>query len=102
MKLKRTSDIVKKVLTEQPLTRNSDMLLYVTVCQELNPAAINDPFWHVLLNLKQYGLPNTETVRRTRQKVQQCNPELAGNSTVEGFRIMNESEFKAYARKGAV
>jgi hypothetical protein len=78
------------------------MLLYVTVCNELNPAAINGPFWHVLLNLKTFGLPNIETVRRTRQKVQQCNPELAGNDKVEGFRGLNETEFRSYARKGAV
>lgn len=102
MKLQPTSDIVKQILIDQPVTRNSDMLLYVTVCEQINPTAINGPFWHVLLNLKQFGLPNIETVRRTRQKVQQCNPELAGNSTVEGFRTMNENEFRAYARKGIV
>lgn len=102
MKLQRISDIVKKILTEQPPTRNSDMLLYVTVCHELNPSAINGPFWHVLLNLKAFGLPNIETVRRTRQKVQQCNPELAGSDKVEGFRVLNEKEYKSYARKVSV
>jgi hypothetical protein len=96
--IKTTADLVKDVLEHVPNARNSDMLLYVKVCEKVNSEALNEPFWYVLMNLKDYNLPNMETVRRTRQKIQAEYPELAADSTVQGKRLLNEEVFRDFAR----
>lgn len=96
--LQTTQDIVKEILETNELARNSDMALYVKVCEKVNPAVLSKPFWVVLVSLKEYNLPNIETVRRTRQKLQAAYPELSGNANVEGQRTLNEEAFRNYAR----
>ena len=96
--LKNTTKLVEDLLTTQPATRNSDDILYISVCRRINPIAINLSFADVLLKRKEWGLPAFESVRRTRQKLQAENPNLAGNSTVEGHRKVNEEIFREYAR----
>lgn len=96
--LKNTTKLVKEILRSCPDTRNSDDLLFVKVCERINPLSINFSFATVLLNRKEWELPAFESVRRTRQKVQAEHPELAGNSTVEGHRKVNEQIFKEYAK----
>ena len=93
-----TTELVKDVLEKEPNARNSDMLLYVKVCERVNSEALNEEFWYVLMNLKDYNLPNMETVRRARQKIQAEYPELAANSAVQGHRLLNEEVFRDYAR----
>ena len=96
--LKRTSVIVKKLLEEKKETRESDMLLYVEVCRTLCPESLEHPMWYVLLHLKEFGLPNTETVRRSRQKMQEKYPELASSARVQRMRAEREERFRAFAR----
>lgn len=96
--LKKISVIVKEILTENEETRNSDMLLYVKVCETLNPTVSALPFFSTLLNLKSLNLPCFETVRRARQKVQEKNPHLAGNFNTRRFRAINENKFRKFAR----
>lgn len=96
--LATVKDIVFDLLTKQEETRNSDMVLYVKVCAKVNKDALSKPFWHVMMHLKDYNLPNFETVRRARQKIQEDNPELAGNPDVEAHRIVNEQAFREFAR----
>lgn len=98
--LKNTTAIVKKLLTYNPQTRNSDDYLYFKVCETIAPESISNKFWYVLLNRKHYGLPAFESVRRTRQKLQETYPELAGNGNVEGYRALQEEVFRDYARGG--
>lgn len=98
--LKNTTAIVKHLLTNNPQTRNSDDYLYFKVCETIAPESISQKFWYVLLNRKQYGLPAFESVRRTRQKLQETYPELAGNGEVEGYRALQEEVFRDYARGG--
>lgn len=93
-----THDIVKEILETYELARNSDMALYVKVCEKVNPAVLSKPFWVVLLSLKEYNLPCIETVRRTRQRLQATYPELSGNANVEGQRVINEEAFCNYAK----
>ncbi len=96
--LKTTQDVVKEILETNEMARNSDMALYVKVCERINPNVLSKPFWVVLLSLKEYNLPNIETVRRTRQKLQAAYPELCGNDNVEAQRKVNEEAFREYAR----
>lgn len=101
--LQTTTELVKSILEKHPESRNSDNVLYYYVCafvgkeKGLDIEKMSMPMF--LLNLKQWGFPQFESVRRTRQKLQASHPELAGNSTVEAQRVMNEEVFRHYARK---
>ena len=100
--IKRISSLVKDILTENAETRNSDMLLYLKVCQRIMPIVTEMPFPHVLMFYKTYNLPCFETVRRSRQRIQAENPELAGDEKVRRKRKEREAEFREFAREGTV
>lgn len=97
-RIKQTHQLVKQILETVPATRNSDMLLYYHVCLELNRAATKLPFWLVLLDLKQYGLPPIASVGRSRRKLQRECPELRADPKVKEKRTENEEIIKDYAR----
>lgn len=100
--LKTITDIVKEVLKAHEHARNSDDYLYYLVCSLIGKEKGLDvdsmTLAHFLLYRKEYQLPAFETVRRSRQKIQEHHPELAGNDVVEGYRLENEEVFKRYAR----
>ena len=96
--LKTTTNIVKHILEHDPAARSNDDYLYYVVCSTINGDSVYQPFWKVILNRKEYNLPAFESVRRSRQKMQEKHPELAGDSTVEAYRVMNEEVFREYAR----
>lgn len=98
--LKSMSKVVMTILEEKEKARNSDMYLYVEVCRKLNPDVVHKPFWLVMLNLKEHGLPCIETIRRARQKIQAAHPELAGCKEVVERRQDNEVIYRKYARGG--
>lgn len=89
--------IVGEMLVKFPETRDSDALLYVKICESINPIACNMPFAKVLLNRKDYGFPNYESVGRIRRKLQEHNPLLRADATVEDGRYENWKEYRAYA-----
>ena len=103
--LRTTTELVKEVLESQPKARNSDNFLYYWVCTIIGKRNGIDiehmSMPRFFLHLSEYGFPAFETVRRTRQKLQATYPELAGDSTVEGQRRLNEEIFREYA-KGSV
>lgn len=100
--LKTTQAIVLEILTEQPMARSSDnylcYMVYKTVGKKngIDIDSMSMPTF--FLHMKEYGFPSTETIRRTRQKLQAENPELCGSRTVEGQRLLNEEDFREYAR----
>lgn len=100
--LHTTTNLVKGILEEYPDTRNSDNILYVRVCEQvgkehgININKMSMPFF--LLNLKDYNMPQYETVGRCRRKLQAKYPELAADADVEAQRELNEDAFKKYAR----
>jgi hypothetical protein len=104
--IKNTSDLVREVLVRSPQARNSDNYLYYIICKaKLAGQGIDIDkisFQDGLLRRNDYGLPAFETVRRTRQKVQQYFPELASNAEVEAMRVIQEEAFRDYARKMGV
>ena len=99
-KLKSTQSIVKFVLENCEKARNSDMELYLIICETLNPTAYRKPFFYVISHLEELGLPPFETVRRTRQRVQAKHPELRPCDTVALFRAENEKAFEEFAING--
>ena len=100
--LKTTTDLVKGILQRCPEARNSDNILYYYVCgiigneNGIDIEKMSMPTF--FLNLKKYGFPAFESVRRTRQKIQAEYPELSGSDRVEGHRKLNEETFRDYAR----
>lgn len=100
--LNTTTELVKGILQRCPEARNSDNVLYVKVCEEIgrnNGIDINKmsmPYF--LLNLKTFHMPQFETCRRARQKLQATYPELAADSNVEAQKMLNEEDFRNYAR----
>lgn len=100
--LKTTKALVKSILEKDKRCRNSDSFLYFKVINHIaekngiNLCGISVPVF--LLYGNDMGFPGFETVRRTRQKIQQHHPELAACEVVEGFRTENEAEFRAFAR----
>ena len=96
--LKTTLKLVKDILIEKPETRNSDDLLYLAVCSRIDGISINQPFWKVILNRKNYHYPAFESVRRSRQKLQADSPDLAGDPDIEAQRELYEEVYRELAR----
>lgn len=100
--IKTTHDLVLEILKASPKARNSDNYLLYAVYETVGKRhGIDIDHMSVptfFLNLKKYGFPSPETVRRTRQKIQATFPELCGTEEVEAMRTVNEDRFKAYAK----
>ena len=96
--LKTTTKLVKHILETVPETRSSDTLLYYRVCDAIDSKTLGLSFGYVLLSMNELKLPGFETVRRSRQKMQEKHPELACDSTVAAYRKMNEEAYREYAR----
>lgn len=100
--LYNTTKLVRTILESDERSRNSDSFLYLKVLEHkatstgIDLEGLTVPFF--LQSMDILGFPGFETVRRTRQKIQQHHPELAACEKVEGFRMENEKKFRAYAR----
>lgn len=99
-----TTELVQRILTNNPKSRNSDNYLFYMVCkillgkQGVNIETIG--FGKLFLSLKEYNLPQFETVGRIRRKLQHDMPELACCVEVGMERAANEDAFKEFAREG--
>lgn len=91
---KQILKLVKEILKTEPETRNSDSALYSKVVEKLNKSALDRPFGEVMANLKAMGLPGFETVRRTRQKLQEIDPDLKACDVVQDYRTELEETFR--------
>lgn len=103
--LKNTAKLCKQILTEFPDSRNSDTKLYYYICkihlEKIGVDIERVSLESALLYRNIYGLPNFETVRRSRQKIQAECPELSGSNAVEIRRMEREEIFREFA-KGVV
>ena len=98
MKIKECKAIVKHILTKKPNTRNSDNDLIVEVLNFIEPGITTEPFEVVIKQCHINGkFPTLETIRRTRQKIQETYPELAPTDEVEGLRVFQEHKFFEFA-----
>lgn len=98
--LKTAIDIVKYVLKTDERARNNDGYLWARVLdlcgQRDNIDYIHMTIGELLPHVNSMGVPNFETVRRTRQKIQQHHPELGACEKVEAYRAEKEQEFKSF------
>ncbi len=101
--LRTAKDLVLYVLQTNEQARNSDNVLYYHVLKKLGDRKGIDiekmSIPHFFLHVKEYGFPNFETVRRTRQKFQQAYPELRGSDDIEAMRALNEQRYRDFARR---
>lgn len=100
MNLKQTKTLVRYILSKYEDARNSDMALYLRVCEIRNEQSLTMPFYEVLQNLKELNLPPFESVRRARQKVQEENAVFDADEIIQRYRAENEAEYRAFARGG--
>jgi hypothetical protein len=102
--LQTTTQLVKAILEEDEQSRNSDSRLYLKVLEIIaerhgyNMKRMS--VYHFLeCRASDYPFfPGFETVRRSRQKIQATYPELAACDKVNGMRMVEETNFRQYAR----
>ena len=95
-KLEKTRHVVKRILEDDKIARNSDSWLYFKVIQEEADRMqidLDGMSAKTFLVYQRYFTP-FETVRRTRQFVQSKNPELAGTKRVRRMRAELEEEYR--------
>lgn len=100
--LKTTSKIVLRLLETEPQTRNSDSFLYLKVLEyydEMHDTFMCQlPVRTFLNNMHEFSIPNFETVRRSRQKIQAEYPDLAACKTVQAYKESNAQAYRAFAK----
>lgn len=99
---KAVTKLVQHILETDERARNSDSFLYMKVLTAIGTEKGIDihsmPITVFLLNLREFGFPPFESVRRARQKIQAKHPELAACDAVRAFRGENEAKYREYAR----
>lgn len=99
------AQVVKTIMQDDTLARNSDSFLYLRVLEVYAKANENPISLYkmtvvdFLLNMKEYGFPPFESVRRNRQLIAAKYPELAGSEDVEAWRTVKEEEVRDYVRE---
>lgn len=100
--LRKISDLVKAMLVEDEMCRNSDSYLYLrvlSVIAERKSIDLRDiTIPNFLVNLHGSVFPSFSSVRRARRKAQEHNPELRACEKVQEYRAENEAEYRAFAR----
>lgn len=89
--------LVKTTLENYPQTRNSDALLYITIINRMSPKTAKRSYEDVMLRACEMGLPNYDTVSRTRRKLQAKYKALQGETKVKKIRRDRYKVFKEYA-----
>ena len=101
--IKNTRMLVKHILEEKPICRNSDSLLeleVLRVCAERRGIDIAYlPVTTLFRCRNSWNFPKSETIRRNRQIIQSKYPELAADETTDARRTVNEERMREYVRE---
>ena len=89
---------IEFLLTKYPILRDDDFLLIGTVYHHYYGVSHDESFLDVMKNHKELGLPSFETIRRTRQKVQEENPALESSKAKKKERQIAFNEFYDFAK----
>ena len=101
MELKTVKEMVEKLLKENLILRGDDDLLFCEICRQIKPETQSMSVCEFFLMRKKMGLPSFESVRRSRQKVQEEHPELKPCERVQESRKRQEEKFYNFATKQA-
>ena len=74
-------------------------VLYLVLCNACLKDAGALPLAEIMTQYKYLGLPNFESVSRTRRKLQARYPELAGSRPVRKKRSAGEHDYRRYAKE---
>lgn len=101
--LRNNRALVKRILEDKPITRNSDSLLeleVLRVCAERRGIDIAYlPVTTLFRKRNDWNFPKSETIRRNRQLIQAKHPELAASEDTDAFRTANEERILDYVRE---
>ena len=89
---------VEYLLKKYPVLRDDDFLLIGSIYHHYYDIGYDESFLQVMKNHKELGLPSFETIRRTRQKVQEENPLLESSKAKKKERQIAFNEFYDFAR----
>lgn len=89
---------IEYLLKKYPVLRDDDFLLIGMVYHEYYGINYESGFLEVMKQHKELGLPSFETIRRTRQKVQEENPLLESSKAKKKERQIAFNEFYDFAR----
>ena len=90
--------IIKDLLERDPILRDDDWLLIGKVFKEIYGIDYTYMFLDVMKRHHELGLPSFETIRRTRQKVQEENPALESSKAKKKERQIAFNEFYDFAK----
>ena len=100
--LDNVSALVRHILVENKSARNSDNVLYALVIEQYAKKDGIDleemKFKTFISKLEHHVFPAFETVRRSRQKVQENSPELCAVGRVERRRTKEERQYRKFAK----
>ena len=100
--LRNSKAIIRHILEEQPICRDSDSFLELEVLKvyasrmnmDVNDMTVRTLF----MNRDKWKFPKPETIRRNRQKLQENHPELAPSAKIAAWRKLNEERVLGYVR----
>ena len=96
--LKTTESIVLEVLEKVPAARKDDYVLIYNVLMKMNKLdLLETPFYKVLLNHNDLGMPSWETITRCRRKVQEKRIDLIDEQKAR-YRNKEQEDYIGYAR----
>ena len=96
--LRNATVIVKKLLEDEPNTRNSDEVLYKRYCEIVEPKVLALSFGAYLEIAKHLSMAQFHSVKRVRRKLQEEYPHLRANANVEAGRELNKVAFKEFSK----
>lgn len=97
--LNKMKDRVIYLLEEYPELRDDDWMLIGAVYSEYYDITDGDSFLEVMFNHEVLGLPSFETIRRTRQKVQEERMDLESSRHKKRERQMAFDAYFKFAKE---
>lgn len=98
MRVKRVYERVKRILEDTPEARDNDGLLIALFDEEINPSVSGMSYGRVMAHRSELGLPTCESIRRSRQRVQEETPSLASSKAVQKMRDKQRAEYEEFVR----
>lgn len=92
----KLSDLIKGLLTLNPQLRDNDDMLIAEVYRVYGVAT--ESFADVMASRKRRKLPGFESIRRTRQKLQEQEPALRASKETQKARKSEEVKYYDYAK----
>ena len=96
MRINKIHNQVLAILRKYPQTRNSDAELHYILLKDFYGTDTTMHTYYAITHRK--DLPQIESVGRARRKCQELHPDLRAEANVEAGRMLNEEEFRDYAK----